>query len=235
MNLVSATDFDIPPYTIPNLDKKANTFTVFVFEQQEEILLKVLGRNLYDSFIDGLDALPSAWSSTVATVIDQQYIHGNNIWKALTVQTGTAPVEGADWELVEEDNRWLLLKNGNTYAYNDKVYYFKGMSKIMRPFIYSKWLEYTFDQHVGVGGLTIPKTENSQTISPATRIITSWNDFARNIGDKCNQIDTLYGYLINTNTLDGSFDDTFDDSFDTFQDYLNYCFNNPGLKNHLDL
>ncbi len=237
MNLVTASDFDIPPYAIPNLDKVANTFPAFVAEQQEEILLEVLGSNLYTAFSEGLDALPGEWIGTNGTgySIDDLVVYGNDIWKSLAdTNLNNTPEEGVNWTISEDGNRWLLLKNGNTYTYNDKVYRFKGFTKIMKPFIYSKWVEFTFDALTGVG-VNISTTENSQPISPATRIIRAWSDFVRNIGGGCEQQDTLYGYLINTNLAEGTFDDTFEDSFDGFQDYLNYWFRNPGLRNLFDL
>jgi len=123
---VTASDFNIPPYDLPNLDKVAATFAAFIEQQEEKYLLEVLGDNLYTAFTDGL---VDDWVSTVATVINQEYAYGNDVWKALTVQTGTAPVAGADWELVREDDRWLLLKNGNTYTVGSKKYTWIGFEK----------------------------------------------------------------------------------------------------------
>lgn len=235
MNLVTALDFNIPPYSIPNLDKVVNTFNLFVTEQQNDILLYVLGSDLFNAFNDGLDALPDEWAVGTSFLLGAETVYGNDMWTAVQNNTGVIPVEGADWTLSQPNNRWLLLKNGNTYTYNERVYRFKGISKMLRPYIYSQWLEATFKQMVGVGGITMPKTENSLVVSPSEDIIKSWNAFAREIGDNYNQQGTLYGYLVNTNLADGTFDDTFDLTFTSFEAYLDYWFVSPGLKNFLDL
>ena len=98
---VLSTNFDVAPYSIPNLTERINSFNIYVEREEADMLKSLLGITLYNSFIDGLAALPAAWVSTVETVIDQEYVYGNDIWKALTVQTGTAPVAGVDWEMVE--------------------------------------------------------------------------------------------------------------------------------------
>lgn len=54
-NLVVASDFDLLPYNIPNLDKMPNAFAPYVAEKQEELLKSLLGKTLYDSFDAGLN------------------------------------------------------------------------------------------------------------------------------------------------------------------------------------
>lgn len=51
---VVKTDFDIQPYTIPNLSGN-NNFLDYVEREEEDILKSLLGKSLYDAFIDGLD------------------------------------------------------------------------------------------------------------------------------------------------------------------------------------
>lgn len=47
-------DFNLPPYELPNLDGN-NTFLAWVDVQEEKILKSLLGKTLYDSFVEGLD------------------------------------------------------------------------------------------------------------------------------------------------------------------------------------
>lgn len=47
------TDFDILPYNIPNLEGN-NAFLPYVEEHEEEILISLLGKSLYDAFVAGL-------------------------------------------------------------------------------------------------------------------------------------------------------------------------------------
>ena len=226
---VTASNFDIPPYNIPGLDKVSDTFTDFVTKIERKYLLEVLGSNLYNAFVSGLNSLPAEYDPTIATVISTQYVYGNDIWEALTISTGATPVEGVDWTLIEA-NRWLLLKNGNTYLMGDKYYSWVGITEALVPLIYSKWIEYTVIALTG-NGFAVPITENNIVYSPSEFICSSWNDWSRQIGNSCSQHDTLYGYLFNVNFADGTFDDTFDITFQDFNQYLSFSFTSQGYKN----
>ncbi len=92
---VTASNFNIPPYDIPSLTPgEGTTFAAFVNQEEERYLREVMGDQLYEAFIDGLNDLPDDYSLTVATVINQQYVYENDVWKALTVTTGVAPNVG---------------------------------------------------------------------------------------------------------------------------------------------
>jgi len=227
---VTASDFNIPPYRIPGLDKVPTVFASFVDQEERRHLLEVLGDNLYQAFTDGFEDLPDEWVATDPTVIGQQYVYGNDIWEAVTVQTGTAPVAGSDWTLIEEDNRWLLLANGSTYMINDKKFVWVGIYETLKPLIYSKWVEYSAVELTG-NGFVIPAMENNVRVDPSQFICRSWNQWSRYVGGECAQKDTLYGYLYYTNLDSGVFDDTFDETFDTFVDYLAYEFREQPTKN----
>lgn len=229
---VVASDFDLPPYLLPSLkSNEQQMFDNFIAQEETRALKDVLGDDLYNAFVTGITP---EWSATAATVIGQQYAYGNDIWEALTVQTGIAPVEGPDWTQVEEDNRWLLLKNGSTYMVGDKKYRWVGMKEALKPLIYSLWAE-----HLSVSlthqGFTVPKTENSISVPSISFVCRAWNDYARYIGYECEPYNTLWGYLYYTNMSSGVFDDTFDETFDTFVDYLNYEFQWPGRKNEFGI
>ncbi len=233
---VTAADFNIPPYDIPGLTGGVGTtFDAFVAQEERKYLLEVFGDNLYNAFINGLNALPGEWVSTVATVIGKQYVYGNDVWEALTVQTGTAPVAGADWTLIEEDNRWLLLKNGDYYMIYGRRYYWDGMVNAMKALIYSRWVELIASRSLTSNGFVIPAMENNIRINPNQYICRSWNDWSDRIGDECHPCNTLYGYLHFTNQAEGTFDDTFDETFQSFDDYLSREFGAQGRKNVFDI
>ena len=191
----TASDYDLIPYNIPNLASIPNAFQPYVDAKEEEILIKLLGRPLYNEFIAGLDALPDAYDSTVATVIGDQYVYENDIWEALTITTGTTPVEGADWELIEEGKKWLKLKNGAEYTLNDEVYYWDGMVKLLKPYIYASWLNDNFDSDTGLG-IVQSNAENSTVISPMKRIVNAFNDFSLKAGTvmSCTYYSNFYHY-----------------------------------------
>lgn len=51
-------DFDLPPYSIPNKEKVINTLQVYIDREEELVLKKLLGTELYKSFINGLNDNP---------------------------------------------------------------------------------------------------------------------------------------------------------------------------------
>ncbi len=218
----TASDFTIPPYSIPTM-KTPELFQAFIDQEEAKYLLEVLGRELYEAFVAGLIA---DWVSTAPTVIGKQYAYGNDIWQALTVQTGTAPVAGSDWTLIEEDNRWLLLKNGNTYEVNDKEYKWYGMVKTLVPLVYSKWVEYGASELTS-NGFVIPKMENNVSVNPDFAICRSWNDWNKQVGGFCAPYNTLYGYLYYSGT---TFDDVIPE-FGSIGEYLSCKFKEQGNKN----
>lgn len=178
---VTASNLDIPPFNLPNLDKVPNIFVDYVDAIEEEALVKLLGRQLYKSFIDGLAALPATYSSSAPTVINTQYVYGNDIWKALTVTTGVTPVAGANWELVEEGNKWLELKNGAEYEYASKTWTYKGVVDLLTPLVSSCWIRDNVDAFTG-SAVVVPSNENSQIISPTLRITRAYNEYAKRAG-----------------------------------------------------
>lgn len=233
---VTYSDFDIPPYDIPALKTGDDTtFAHFITREEEKYLREVMGDQLYEAFISGLDELPGVLDLTAPTVISQQYVYGNDVWQALTVTTGVKPTEGTDWTLIEANNRWLLIQNGSTYLYSGKNYRWAGMKGAIMPLVYCHWVEYRV-ANLTTNGFVIPKMENNINTDAGVDICRAWNDWSRRIGGPCEQKNTLYGYLYNTElSSPGTFDDTFDDTFTGFIDYLNYEFKQQGKRNDFDL
>jgi hypothetical protein len=189
---VTASDFDLVPYSIPNLDRVENTFADYINQTEESILIKLLGRPLYLEFIAGLEEF-TTYRATVETVIGDSYAYGNDVWEALTETTGTLPIEGADWTLIEQDNKWLKLKNGANYTLNSEVFYWDGMVKLLKPYIYCNWLNDTFDNYSG-NGVSQSTQENATVISPRKRIVDSFNNFSLMAGTwvKCPYYSSFY-------------------------------------------
>lgn len=256
---VTSADFDLLPYSIPNLDKVANTFQPYVDEHEEDMLRSLLGVTFYNSFLAGLAALPAAWAVTTPYLIGDKIYYKSHVWQALTNNTGSIPVTGSvDWIMVSDD-KWLMLQNGADYILDTRTYHWAGMVKMLKPFIYSEWLSDTFDQYSG-NGVSVPNNENANTISPAIRICKGWNDFAVMAGTVVNdrlandsrfyqpyflngyytpiycynERDTLYGFL-KQNGVTGTWDGTFDDTFQDFTSYLEFWFKDPGTKNSFNI
>jgi hypothetical protein len=198
-------------------------FTAFVDQEEEKYLREVLGDSLYEAFIAGLGEFIE-YNSTVPTVINTEYSFGNDVWQALTVTTGSTPSVGTDWTLIEENNRWLLLKNGNSYHFNGKTWRWRGMNAAIKPLVYAEWVEFGIN-NLTVNGFVSPKMENNYNVDSSPYICRQWNEWAKMIGGPCNRKNSLYGYLRAVDlSSPGTFDDTFDDSFTGFVDYLNFEF-----------
>ncbi len=201
---VTAQDFDVQPYLLPNLDKKPNSFSDFVTAREEEALRQLLGHLLYDEFIEGLAALPAEWVGATDYAVDALVVVGNDIWKSLqNPNAGHAPVEGAFWTLDEENNKWLLLKNGGQYytAINSLVTRrWEGMKKLLKPLIYSDWLAFGYTESTGNGEVK-SKVENGTVVSPKRKVVSAFNDYSRIAGNCNSKSNTLYGFLIANSDL----------------------------------
>lgn len=221
---VTADDFNLIPYNIPNLQQVANTFPLYVEAKERVILVKLLGLQLYTDFVAGLNALPPQWQAAPAKYdIDEQVVYGASIWKSLIDDNRSEPVEGTDWTKVE-DNKWLTLKLGTTYGINSVASVWVGMKRMLVPYIYSVWLRDTFDSHSGVG-IVEAKAENSAVKSPAIRIVRAFNEFAMIAGTSDNAFDydaydndTLAAFINASNTL-------------TPGAYPNWCFTDVATMN----
>lgn len=216
-------NFDDLPYNLPNLTSNSS-FQDFVDRQEEFILRMVLGNQLYEQFVAGLEALPGDWDNIMAYAIGNQVVYGVDVWESLTdPNTGNTPEEGVDWTIVDEGNKWLTLKKGANYTYQDKTYRYSGLVALLVPYIYSEWTRIKDDRNSGIG-IVKAKAENADVISAGTRIADSWNTFSRLIGvmnGGCyvySPYDTLTGFLWSNLTL-----------------YEDWRYKSPGRKNTFNL
>lgn len=190
---VTTPDFDVAPYTLSNLSAVGNSFADFVTVQEADALRKTMGLLLYDQFMEGLAALPSAYNPATDYAIDALAVSGNDIWKSLqNPNLGQPIVEGAYWTLAEEDNKWLLLKNGATYQTSRE---WVGMNKMLTPFIYAMWQDDKYSDSTGVAEAK-GKAENADTITPKRKIVRAWNEFSRMTGNGKSKVNSLYGFLV---------------------------------------
>lgn len=82
---VDASDYDVLPYNIPNLNSLSDQFSAYVDEQEEIILKRLLGYQLYTEFVAGIAATPLA-----------------NKWKNLR--------DGAEYTYLDVTYRWDGMK-----------------------------------------------------------------------------------------------------------------------------
>lgn len=146
---LTATDFNIIPYNLPNLDKVGSAFQTYVDRTEKEILISLLGVDTYEAFVAGM-ATPGKWKD---------------------------------------------LKDGVNYAINESNYVWVGMLELLRPIIYSKWINDDFQRYTGIGAV-IKKGENATVINPIGIVTDAYNKFARLAGSHHDQKNTLYGFLV---------------------------------------
>jgi hypothetical protein len=236
MAFVVPSDFNIVPYNIPNLSAELDTFLPFVIREEKKELRKILGNMLYDAFMEGLEELPDEWEATndPGYNLDDLVVYQSDIWKSLqNTNLNNIPEEGAFWTLQPKD-RWLELRDGADYLYKTKTFRwpgFTGDGGAFVPFIHSKWIADTALNNTG-NGRTDSNLENSIKISPARIIAKHYNEYSRLVGNRCELMDTLYGYLYNSTD---KYLDVVVSEYTTIQEYLRCMFQDPERKNWIGL
>lgn len=113
--------------------------------------------------------------------------------------------------------KWVDLRDGKNYTLNDKTYRYEGLVKMLVPCIYSFWLRERRDTFTTSGSI-YTTADKSEHLSPAWRIADAYNAFNRMAGGPRRQVNTLYGFLINSE-----------------EDYGNFIWCQPGIMNELGL
>lgn len=115
--------------------------------------------------------------------------------------------EGTDMTESLIAQKWLDLRDGDTYSFtgSDLTYEYKGLVSFLVPCIYSLWLTETRDKYTN-SSTGFNTSDKFERISPARRIVESYNDFFRQVGNYWNQWNTLYGFLTANTTTYNDFD-----------------------------
>lgn len=130
------------------------------------------------------------------------------------------------------EQRWKDLRDGVAYEYCSKNYYWEGVVKTLKPYIYAFWIKYDAEKYNGSGGVNTPNSENASVASPDGLIIRGFNQMSQYVGNEYRMENTLYGYLYNS---EDTFTDSIGDDFTTITDYLCYHFQDPGRMNPFNL
>jgi hypothetical protein len=236
---VTAQQFDVAPYNIPNLQEDLLTaFNSYVEQEEEKMLRTLLGDMFYEAFIEALNNLPDAWvnNNNPGYGIGAQVTYGVDVWESLTLNNlNNVPEVGANWQLIEAGNRWLKLAVGTKYTVSAKTRTWVGMAEMLKPFIYAQWTETNTDNNTGIG-MVVAEAENSSVISPTVRICRAWNEFADMTVDqdfiRYNFLrvtkGNLYDYLYYSADV---YVNVINTEYDTTQEYLYHNFIYPGKRN----
>lgn len=212
---LTSANFNAYPYQLPNLEEEdeAADFQAFINTVEETRLREVLGDDLYEALVAYMALNVGVW---VAGSYDQgvKKEHVNKVWTCDADGTVTEPGV-AGWTEDETLTRWVELKNGVDYEYNDKDYHWDGLVKLLKPVVYSDKLR-DLEDSAGSVGVVVATSENTAKGQAAIKICDSFNEFVRIAGDYCNQKDTLFGFFYNSGDL---FSDSIGDA-DDIQEYL---------------
>lgn len=222
---VTAEDFTVPPYNLPNLSEQSDSFPDYVTRKEREVLSKIFGRTLYKEFIDAIGVLPAVWEQPEignGYSVNNTVAYNANVWTSLVNDNITIPEEGVNWHESDVDNKWLKLRDGSPYVFGGTEYVYGGLKELLVPYITSVFLTDNADSISSVG-VVVAMAENSEQGTPANRIAKTWNDFANFVGviDKCsvNEVDSLCGFLLAT----------------YLADYTNWQYTDVGTMNSLNL
>lgn len=200
---VTSADFTLEPYSIPNKGRLGTSLTKKIEQLEEELLTWLLGLELYEEMVEAYEALPNAYSSTTALNANDEVVYGNSVFKAVQNLASPVPVpdagDVANWELVEETNKWLELVNGGKYRLPSdlKLYKWKGFKELLKPYVYAIYVKENFDSFTGMA-TTEPQTENSIPVTSAQRFMNAWNEANRLAGGGSTVYyldNTLYGFI----------------------------------------
>lgn len=248
MNFVGTEDFDIVPFALPNIAKSKSVFDKYVTQIQNEHLRKLFGTYFFDTMTIALDALPEFKTLTAyATGVQIAYL--NNVFKASVdiPDTNTdVPVNGATWELIEENNRWLLLKNGTSYTYYDRPYKWLGMKEAVKGLIYAYCARDKYADTLTELGNAKSKSQNAVMAEIAQRQVRGYNRFVdlilgiqehgyqhRHLSEYCYIENSLIGYLWSNNEL---YADLFvDKPWSDLRSYLSQEFTEPKRWNTFNI
>lgn len=117
--------------------------------------------------------------------------------------------------------KWVDLRDGDTYTYGGETYKYYGLNDLLVPVIYSWWLKDNFDKHTNIGVGLNQKTDFT-LISPAKRIARAFNKFSEKVGSVRCYENTLWGFL-------KANEDTYT-TWDEFED-----FEEPGTLNEFNI
>lgn len=93
------------------------------------------------------------------------------------------------------EQRWIDLREGTTYEYNEKLYEYLGVVDFIKPYIVSLWNDLMYRKQTTSGVIINQGQQNTQVQTPDYEVVKYWNEASGKIGDSCERENTLYGFL----------------------------------------
>lgn len=102
-------------------------------------------------------------------------------------------------------DKWTRLRDGYVWEYETLPYAWVGIKEVLKPYIYSEWLDANTKVWSGVG-MILPISENGELVSPAEASWKAWNEFKYRSGYDdyyySHVGSTLYGYINYANIVE---------------------------------
>lgn len=123
--------------------------------------------------------------------------HEKEILKELLGYELFAELEAALESSAELEDRWVDLRDGAEYTYNDKTYKWLGLVDLLKPAVYSRWINVGTYKFTNVGFVQNNAQQQSATLEDMEPfIVRAWNEFVLKVGYNYEQrFGTLYGFM----------------------------------------
>lgn len=102
----------------------------------------------------------------------------------------------------ELESRFSSLINGAEYNYNDKLYEYRGLKDLLRPAVYSMYVEENSYKFTNIGMVQNNAPQQSTLIESLEFVVRAWNDYCAKAGSyyrySClsdSQENSFYGFM----------------------------------------
>lgn len=95
------------------------------------------------------------------------------------------------------ESRWVNLRDGAEYVYDNKTYKYNGIVLMLKPAVYSLWIDpgtYKFT-NVGYVQNNAPKESRTMGEEQEPFRVNAWNNYIKQAYDNGNRKNTWYGYM----------------------------------------
>lgn len=124
---------------------------------------------------------------------------------------------------------WVDLRDGKEYTVSNQAYEWKGVREMLKPVIYSQWLEHNYRKWSNGGMIVNNGQNNSTSVNPIDEIVENWNKFVKIVG-----LGYHYWYICYGNT-EGTLRGFLNENSTDYEGWNNAQTYNLQLRNTLDL
>lgn len=101
----------------------------------------------------------------------------------------------ADIDTSDPEDRWINLRDGAEYTYDNKLYKYNGIVDMCRPAVYSLWIDPGTYKFSNVGYIRNKPSQEAEVIDPEVFTVSTWNNFVKKAYDCGSHRNTLYGFI----------------------------------------